>query len=167
MFYQGDTARFLPVAIFSSVCTFRLCWFGDLERSHFFKITTWSWSVFRFVIMLFDMGVVHVSLMAWFAFCVHKSRFSLLRRHIQSNSGVFSVQQVSVLVNLIFKVVWNLGLDLGRHVAQIERTENRTKREKFKRSDRVHCGFSTSAWMSCNTQEMSEIEQTAITETAS
>ena len=33
---------FFRVAIFSSVCNFRLCLFDDLERSHFFKITTRS-----------------------------------------------------------------------------------------------------------------------------
>ena len=67
MFCQGDTSRSLPVAIYSNVCTFRLCWFDDVDRSHFFKRTTWSWSVFGFVIILFDMGIVDVSLMALFA----------------------------------------------------------------------------------------------------
>lgn len=44
---------------------------------------------------------------------------------------------------------------------------------KFKRSDRLDCGFSASTWLSCNTQEaseiyfLSEIEQNTILETAS
>lgn len=63
MFYLGDTARFPPVGIFSTVCTFRLCLFDDVEGS-LFKITAWGWSVFGCAVVLFDVGVVDVSLMA-------------------------------------------------------------------------------------------------------
>ena len=42
MFYQGDTARFLPVAMCSSVCSFSLYCFDDVDRSQFFKIATRS-----------------------------------------------------------------------------------------------------------------------------
>ena len=46
----------------------------------------------------YDMGVVQVSLNAWFEFNVYKNWLRTLRRHIISNSGVFFfVQRFFVL----------------------------------------------------------------------
>ena len=64
----------LPVVTFSSVSSFRLCWFDWDRMLHFFKIRVRT-GPFLHVISNCKMKVMKVSLMAWFELNVHKNKF--------------------------------------------------------------------------------------------
>ena len=89
------------------------------------------------------MSVVKVSLLTGFKLNTHKRRSDKLKRHV-TDCGVYFIQRLLFLAKLIFKVVLNLGLEIGRQQHSPGRTENPSKVEKFKRSQRTDCGFSIS-----------------------
>ena len=126
---------------FSIVSTIRLRLF-DLNRPpHFFKNALWIWVVFAGLIKPRDRGVVKVSLLAWFKPDVHKNHFGELKRFNLNDCGVCFVQRLLFRDKLMFKVLLNLRLDIGRHACSQGWTKNPVKLEKFKRSDQADCGF--------------------------
>ena len=60
------------------------------------------------------MRVVKVSLLTGFKLNTHKSRSDKLKRHDVTDCGVYFIQRLLFLTKLIFKVVLNLGLEIGR-----------------------------------------------------